>query len=127
MVLRTRGVAVIAKGKTSAFVPLSQDLKRRAAHLVNVLVEGTVVEQSVRPVMPGVLDEEEDGDLEGDLLPGGEGDFERLHADGGGHGVEEVDLCNDFHGGRRGSASLCKWVEKEGMRAPAATRRRSAT
>lgn len=50
----------------------------------------------MRPVMPGVLEDEEDGDVEGDLGERGEGD-PRRHAEIHGHGVEEPDL-GEFDG-----------------------------
>lgn len=59
--------------------------------LVNVLVEGTPVHCAVHPVMPGILENEENGDVEGHLVDAGERDggaqTEELA-----HGVEEPDL-----------------------------------
>lgn len=41
--------------------------------LVNVLVENTVVQASVEPVVPGILKHEEDGQVHGNLPPRREG------------------------------------------------------
>lgn len=59
--------------------------------LVDVLVEGPVVEGAVGPVVPGVLHDEEDADLEDDLAERGEVGAV-VHAAEGGDGVEEPDL-----------------------------------
>ena len=59
--------------------------------LVHVLVHGAPVQEAVVPVVPRVLHHEEDGDLEGDLVPAGEGDG-RGHAEELGRRVEEPDL-----------------------------------
>lgn len=64
--------------------------------LVNRLVEGTVVERAVKPVVPGILEDEEDDDLHGDLPGGREGDTV-FHSEVGGDGVEEPDL-GEFDG-----------------------------
>lgn len=59
--------------------------------LVDIAVEEALVKEAVHPVMPGILQNEKDGDLDADGLPRREGDAgvepARL-----GHGVEEPDL-----------------------------------
>jgi hypothetical protein len=59
--------------------------------LVDGAVERAPVHGAVGPVVPGVLDDEEDGDVHGDLPHGGEGDA-GVHAEEDGHGVEDPDL-----------------------------------
>ena len=59
--------------------------------LVDGAVEGTPVHGAVRPVVPGVFDDEEDGDVHGDFPHGGEG-HAGAHAEEDGHGVEDPDL-----------------------------------
>ena len=56
--------------------------------LVDVLVERAPVHGAVGPVVPGVLDHEEDGDLVGHFEEGREGDA-GVHAEVGCHGVKE--------------------------------------
>jgi hypothetical protein len=60
-------------------------------NLVHVLVQRAPVEGTVEPVVPGILHDEEDGDLVGHLGPGGEGNA-GLHAKVHAHGVEQPDL-----------------------------------
>lgn len=60
-------------------------------NLVDGAVERTPVHGAVGPVVPGVLDDEEDGDLHGDFPERGEGDA-GAHAEEDGHGVEDPDL-----------------------------------
>lgn len=60
-------------------------------HLVDGLVQGAVVQSAMEPVVPGVLHDEEDGDLVGHLVDGREGDAV-LDAHVGGNGVEEPNL-----------------------------------
>lgn len=60
-------------------------------HLVNRLVERTVVQRSVEPVVPGVLHDEADGDLNSHLPDRRERNAV-LHAQVGSDGVEEPDL-----------------------------------
>ncbi len=59
--------------------------------LMDVLVEGTVVEETVEPVVPSILHDEEDGKLHGHGLPGWERDIGG-HSSGLGEWVEEPDL-----------------------------------
>lgn len=59
--------------------------------LVNVLVEKSPVESTMRPVVPGVLHDEENGNLECHLGPCREGNT-GVHAEVFAHGVEEPDL-----------------------------------
>lgn len=59
--------------------------------LVDGLVERGPVEGAVEPVVPGVLEDKEDGDLVGDGGPGGEGGGNR-NAKVLAHGVEGPDL-----------------------------------
>lgn len=59
--------------------------------LVDVLVEWAPVEETVEPVVPGILDNEEDSDLPGHGGPGWEWDIDG-HATGVGEWVEEPDL-----------------------------------
>lgn len=58
--------------------------------LVNVLVEGTVVQTSVQPVVPGILKHKEQSQMGTDLHPRREGD---INSDSGvlAHGVEAPD------------------------------------
>lgn len=60
-------------------------------HLVDSLVERAVVQGAVEPVVPGILHDKADGDLEGHL-PGGREGHVVVHAEVGGDGVEEPDL-----------------------------------
>lgn len=65
-------------------------------HLVNGPVEGSVVQRAVEPVVPGVLHDEEDGDLHRHLPEGREGNpilETKIDSDG----VEEPDL-GEFDG-----------------------------
>lgn len=59
--------------------------------LVDGLVQRAPVKGAVHPVMPGVLNDEEDGDLKGHGGEGGKGDA-RVHTAELGHGVEQPDL-----------------------------------
>lgn len=59
--------------------------------LVDRFVERAVVQRPVEPVVPGVLDDEEDGNLHGDL-PGGRERNAVVEAKVSGNGVEEPDL-----------------------------------
>ena len=59
--------------------------------LVDGAVERAPVHGAVGPVVPGVLDDEEDGDVHGHLPERGEG-HARVHAEEDGHGVEDPDL-----------------------------------
>lgn len=59
--------------------------------LVNVLVQRTVVQQAVGPVVPCVLQNEEDGNLVGHLEQAGER-YAVVHAEEGSNGVEQPDL-----------------------------------
>lgn len=59
--------------------------------LVDVLVERSPVESTVRPVVPGVLHDKEYGDLECHLGPRGERNA-GVHAEIFTHGVEEPNL-----------------------------------
>lgn len=59
--------------------------------LVNRAVERTPVHGAVSPVVPGVLDDEEDSDVHCDLPHGREGDA-GVHAKEFSHGVEDPDL-----------------------------------
>lgn len=43
-------------------------------NLVNSLVQRTPVQSTVQPVVPGIFDDKEDGDLIGHLVEGREGD-----------------------------------------------------
>ena len=61
-------------------------------HLVDVLVEGTVVECSVGKVVPGVLEDEEEGDLGDDGGPGWEGNGMGSETKVFSHRVEAPDL-----------------------------------
>jgi hypothetical protein len=61
-------------------------------HLVDVLVEGTVVECSVSKVMPGILEDKEEGDLGDDGSPGWEGNGVGSETKVFGHRVEAPDL-----------------------------------
>lgn len=61
---------------------------------VNVLVKLRVVQQSVREVMPSILNDKENGDLIHHREKGWERHFPGLHADRDGQWVEEVDLPN---------------------------------
>lgn len=73
---------------------LSGQTERRrvgVVELVDHLVKGAVVQSSVEPVMPGVLEDEENSDVEGHLAKRGEGDAE-FHAEVGRDGVEQPDL-----------------------------------
>lgn len=63
----------------------------RVVELVDVLIERSVVKRSVEPVMPGILEDEEDGDLESHGRQLGERDT-IVHAEVGGDGVEQPDL-----------------------------------
>jgi hypothetical protein len=60
-------------------------------NLVHVFVQRAPVEGTVGPVMPGILHDEEDGDLVGHLGPGGEGNA-GLHAEVHAHRMEQPDL-----------------------------------
>lgn len=60
-------------------------------HLVNGLVERTVVQAAVKPVVPGILHDEEDGDLDGHLGQRGERNT-IVHAEVSSNRVEEPDL-----------------------------------
>lgn len=73
---------------------LCGEAKRRrilVMDLVDVPVEGADVQRAVEPVVPGILEDEEQGDLESHGGPGREGDA-GLHSAGDGHGMEEPDL-----------------------------------
>ena len=63
----------------------------RVVKLVDGLVQRSVVQDSVKPVVPGILHNEEDGDVHGYLPGGGEGDA-ILHSEVGRDGVEQPDL-----------------------------------
>lgn len=63
--------------------------------LVNVLVNGSVVQQSVRDVVPRVFEDKEQSELGQDCRQLRERDFPCGHADRGCHRVEEVDLRNE--------------------------------
>lgn len=68
--------------------------KRRRVLVVNlmdVLVEETEVKETMHPVMPCIFQDEEDGDLDTDCLPGGERNAS-IHTARDGHWVEEPDL-----------------------------------
>jgi hypothetical protein len=71
-------------------------------HLVNVLVEGTVVECSMSKVVPGILEDEEEGDLGDDRGPGGEGNGVGSETKVFSHGMEAPDLMakNDTSDGK---------------------------
>lgn len=60
-------------------------------HLVNGLVQGTVVKAAVEPVVPGILHDEHDGDLGGHLHDRREGNTV-VHAKVGRNRVEEPNL-----------------------------------
>lgn len=64
--------------------------------LVDVLVENTVVQASVEPVVPSVLKNEEDGQVHGDLPPRWERHLER-NTDLLAHRVEEPDRESLHH------------------------------
>jgi len=73
---------------------LGGEAKRRAVRMVelmDILVQRPVVQRSVEPVMPCVLENEEDGDLEGHCRQLREGDTV-AHAEVGGNRVEKPDL-----------------------------------
>lgn len=59
--------------------------------LVDHLVKRAVMQSPVEPVMPGILHDEEKGNMEGHLANRREGDAE-AHAEVGRDGVEEPDL-----------------------------------
>ena len=59
--------------------------------LVDFLIEEAVVHSAVHPVMPGILENEEDSDLEGHLVDAGERD-RVAEAEELAHRVEEPDL-----------------------------------
>ena len=59
--------------------------------LVNCFVQTGRVQASMGPVVPGVLHDEKDGDLIGDLEGGGEG-YRCLQATELSHGMEKPDL-----------------------------------
>lgn len=60
-------------------------------HLVDSLVERAVVKTAVEPVVPGILQDEADGDLKSHL-PDGREDGAVVHAEVGSNGMEEPDL-----------------------------------
>ena len=60
-------------------------------NLMNVLVEEAEVKETVHPVMPCILQDKEDGDLDADCLPGRERNT-GIHAARDSHWVEEPDL-----------------------------------
>lgn len=60
--------------------------------LVNPAVERSVVKGLVRDIVPCVFNDEEESNLKGHGLKVGEGNLERLHAEGDGQGVEQEDL-----------------------------------
>jgi hypothetical protein len=60
-------------------------------HLVDSLVQRTVVQSAVEPVMPSILHDEADGDLESHL-PGGREGHTVIQTEVGSNGVEEPDL-----------------------------------
>lgn len=60
--------------------------------LVNVLVQWTVVESSVRNAVKGILEDEEERDVHRDGLPGGHRDLQSGHAARPGERMEEPDL-----------------------------------
>lgn len=59
--------------------------------LVDAAIERAPVHGAMRPVMPGVLDDEEDGDVKGHLPEGGKRDAS-IHAEVDSHWVEDPDL-----------------------------------
>lgn len=61
---------------------------------VNPAVERSVVKGLVGDVVPCVFNDEEESDLKNQSFEFGEGDLERLHAEGDGQGVEQEDLRN---------------------------------
>lgn len=63
----------------------------RVVDLVHVSIDRTPVKRAMRPVVPSVFHDEEDGDLEGHLCPCGEG-HARVHTKVFTHGVKEPDL-----------------------------------
>lgn len=73
---------------------LGGETKGRAVGVVNLvdgLVERTVVKRAVEPVVPGILHDEEDADVQGHLPERGEG-YAIVEAEVGGDGMEEPDL-----------------------------------
>ena len=73
---------------------LGGETKGRAVGVVNLvdsLVERAVVKRAVEPVVPGILHDEEDADVEGHLPERREG-HAIVEAEVGGDGVEEPDL-----------------------------------
>lgn len=65
-------------------------------NLVDVLVEWTPMHSTVIPVMPGILQDKKDGDLQADRLPAWERNS-RVHPEVFCHWVEEIDL-REFDG-----------------------------
>ena len=59
---------------------------------VDILIKRAPVKRSVRPVMPSILEYEEDGNLAGNLVPGGEG-HACTKTEVQGHGMEEPGRC----------------------------------
>lgn len=63
----------------------------RVVDLVHISIDRAPVECAMRPVVPGIFHNEEDGDLEGHLCPCGEG-YACVHTKVFTHGVKEPDL-----------------------------------
>lgn len=80
----------------SVFGGESEGCRVLVVHLVDVLVERTVVECSVSEVMPGVFEDEEEGDLGDDDGPGWEGDGMRSQAKVFSHRMESPDLNEQY-------------------------------